>query len=467
MKPNLLLISLLLYLVTFSFSKTYPRLGKACREEKNGWIYIHLEGSPEDIGYQHGYLLVNEIDDAIHMFKYVLPHETHRDWNYFRNLAKKMYWNKIPKEYKDELQGIAQGMAAKGKHYDVYDIVVLNASTEWAGYYLPYLANKQRADSVKNKAPGNCSAFIATGSYTKDGKIVIGHSCWTDYFMGERYNIIADIVPTHGHHILMDIFPGFIESGDDFAMNSAGICITETTIAGFMGFDTSGIPEFVRARESEQYSNNIDDFIRIMVQGNNGAYANDWLVGDIKTNEIARLELGLKNHPVWRTKDGAYIGSNFPSDKKLAAEETNFNINDSSTSPIGRECRWNVLMQENKGKIDAETGMQMESDNYDQLTHQHVENGCVIAGSLDTDPRGAPELGEKPYAPFGAVQAKVASAAMIKDMSLWAHIGNPDGKDFVAAPFFKAHPEYEWQAKYLGDMKARPWTLFNSKGPAQ
>ena len=44
-----------------------------------------------------------------------------------------------------------------------------------------------------------------------------------------------------------------------------------------------------------QYANSIDDFARIMEQGNNGGYANTWLVADRKNNEIASLELGLKN----------------------------------------------------------------------------------------------------------------------------------------------------------------------------
>ena len=48
------------------------RLGKAARENKNGWIYVHLEGSPADIGYQHGYLLSNEIDTTLHMLAYFL-----------------------------------------------------------------------------------------------------------------------------------------------------------------------------------------------------------------------------------------------------------------------------------------------------------------------------------------------------------------------------------------------------------
>ncbi|HJZ52012.1 MAG TPA: hypothetical protein VJ228_07445, partial [Candidatus Acidoferrales bacterium] len=32
-----------------------PRLAKAYRFERGGWIYVHLEGAPHDVGYQHGY----------------------------------------------------------------------------------------------------------------------------------------------------------------------------------------------------------------------------------------------------------------------------------------------------------------------------------------------------------------------------------------------------------------------------
>ena len=50
----------------------------------------------------------------------------------------------------------------------------------------------------------------------------------------------------------------------------------------------------MRSRKALQYSNSIDDYVRIMLDGNNGGYANDWLIGDTKTNEVAKLELGLK-----------------------------------------------------------------------------------------------------------------------------------------------------------------------------
>ncbi len=458
-----LLTALSLALTAFCQQQN-PRLSNAFRTDKNGWIYVHLEGTPSDIGYQHGYLLANEIDDLIKGMKVSLPHQSGKDWAFYRDAVVKMdFWGKIDKEYQDEITGITEGMRAKGKHYEVNDLVVLNANIELAQYYVPMLANKQKPGSANNKAPGNCSGFIATGSFTADGQIAIGHNNWTDYMGGERWNVIADIVPQTGNHLIMDCQPGLIHSGDDFVVTAGGIVITETTITGFKGFDVKGIPEFVRARKAAQYASSIDDFVQIMTAGNNGGYANDWLVGDIKTNEIARLELGLKDYRVWRSKDSIYVGSNFPLDPKLIKEETTFDPADSTTSPNSRRRRWEDLTNQYKGKIDVETGKTIEGDSYNELTKAKEASRCVIAGRVDTDPKGCPEWDWPPFFPGGTVQAKITTAALAKDMKLWAHMGNPNGDDFLAAPFFAAHPQFEWESKYLHDMKAYPWTLFEAK----
>ena len=109
--------------------------------------------------------------------------------------------------------------------------------------------------------------------------------------------------------MLMDGLPGVIVSDDDFCVNEAGLMVTETTITQFEGWDPEGKPEFSRARKAMQYGRSIDDFLKIMLDGNNGGYANTWLVGDNRSGEIARFELGLKNHHVARTKDGIYVGA--------------------------------------------------------------------------------------------------------------------------------------------------------------
>ena len=88
----------------------------------------------------------------------------------------------------------------------------------------------------------------------------------------------------------MDGQPGLIHSADDFGINGVGIIVTETTISGFSGFDPQGVPEFVRARKAMQYAATIDEFAAIMKAGNNGGYANNWLVADSKSNEVASLE---------------------------------------------------------------------------------------------------------------------------------------------------------------------------------
>ncbi len=261
----------------------------------------------------------------------------------------------------------------------------------------------------------------------------------------------------------MDSFPGFIHSGDDFAINSAGIIYTETTISQFKGFEEDGIPEFARARKAAQYANSIDDFLKTMISGNNGGYANDWLVGDLKTNEIARLELGLKNQPVWRTKDGYYIGSNFPLDKKFIAEETIFRPKDDTVSVLVRKARWEQLMEENKGKINEELGKAFEGDHYDALLKGNAANSNVLRGHVDEDPQGIPEYAWGPYCPAGAVQGKVTTAKLAKEMKFWARMGHPCGRDFIAAKHFAEHPEFKWQEKYLRDMKSNAWTLFEAK----
>jgi hypothetical protein len=442
------------------------RLEKSYRFQKGGWTYVHLEGSPSEIGYQHGYLLAPEIADGLAAIKLFDIHETQRDWEFFRKTAREMLWPHIDAEYQEELQGIADGAKAHGDDLDVYDIVALNAFEEVPDYYVPWLNKKERASkSPKLSAPGNCSAFIATGAYTKDHQIVIAHNNWTSYLAGERWVIVFDIAPEHGERILMDGFPGVITSDDDFGINSAGIMITETTITQFEGWDLNGKPEFMRSRKALQYAKSIDDYMRIIKEGNNGGYANDWLIGDRKTGEIAYLELGLKNTPLWRTKDGYFVSSNFPRDPNLIKDETSgFDPSDMSSSMNARHVRWEELMKEFKGKIDVGMAEQFLSDHMDSFEkpEQSQPNERSLCGHVDASPRGVKEWGWEPYNPGGAVQGKATDSDMTANMSFVARAGHPCGADFLAADFLDHHPEFDWQKPLLHDMKAGPWTKFQA-----
>jgi hypothetical protein len=425
---------------------------------KNGWTFVHLQGTPHQIGFQNGYLLAPEIEDAVKVVQLETSHDYDKNWAFFRDAAQNMMWPHIEQEYRDELQGIADGANAHGVKLDVWDVVALNAAEEW-GYYIKEYDKQHGIKTAMAAVPEHCSAFVATGSYTKDGKVVIAHNNWTGYLDGERWTIIYDIVPSNGKRMLMDGLPGVIHSADDFVMNSAGIVITETTIGHFFGYDTNGIPEFIRARKAAQYSTSIDDYARIMKEGNNGGYANTWLLADTKKNEIARLELGLKNVTLDRKTDGYFVGSNFPINQRLIAEETDFDPKDMSQSATARHARWEQLMAQNKGKIDVAAAERFLADHYDTYENKEDADERTLDGHIDLSPRGSSGW-VPPYGTAGAVQNKAADASMVAHMTMVAAAGHACGKDFKAAAHLQEHPDLSWEKGELRDMDAHPWTKF-------
>ncbi|HLG98144.1 MAG TPA: C45 family peptidase [Bryobacteraceae bacterium] len=442
-------------------SQTDARLKKAFRRpEQNGWIFVHLEGTPAEIGFQHGYLLAPEIADAHKVVAAGLTHDSKKDYSFFRNASEKILWPHVEQQYREELKGIAEGLKAKGVPLDLWDVVTLNAWLELAPYYTAWYDKEHKFTSVHQPVAEHCSAFVATGSYTADGKVVIAHNNWTEYKEGSRWNVVFDIAPSKGYRMLMDGMPGLIHSGDDFGENSAGIAITETTIGYFEGFDPNGVPEFVRARKAMQYASSIDDFARMMKDGNNGGYANTWLVADSRANEVASLELGLKHVTLKRTNDGYFVGSNFPENPELIREETpQFPEKDMSISANARHVRWEQLMSENKGKIDVTMAQKFLADHYDSFAHETQPSERTLCGHVDLSPRGSKPW-QNEFGPAGTVQNKAADASMIAHMELTAAMGHSCGLDFKAAQHLKNHPEFGWEKDILRDLDSHPWTSF-------
>lgn len=459
--PFVVIISFLISCNTTSPKKTplshQEKMKNSIRTEKNGWILIHIEGTPDFIGYQHGYLLANEIIDLRGAMAMLYQKTTKKNWDFYREESYRIFWPKVPVEYQEEIMGIVNGVDAKlGKGtIDTKDLVAINSAFEMTDYFVPWLEKHEKPYNQEH-----CSAFAATGSWTKDGKIVMAHNNWIDYVLGERSNIIIDIMPMNGNRIIMDATPGFIHSGDDFNINSAGLIVTETTIRGFMGFDTTGVAEFIRARKAIQYASTIDQWIAMMKEKNSGGFANDWLIGDTKTGEIARYELGLKNQFLERTTKGYFVGANFPVNEKLIKEETSFDPLSPDISPNVRRLRWEVLMRDYKGRIDVETAKVFMGDHFDMRQNQEKASRFTLCGHFDLDEFGKSGVGRyPPYALMGGVQAKATDSNLAGHMQFWAIMGHPCGQSFVAKDFLEAHPEYDYQKEYLRDMPGQKWFL--------
>ena len=217
----------------------------------------------------------------------------------------------------------------------------------------------------------------------------------------------------------MDGLPGVIISDDDFGVNAAGIMVTETTITQFEGWDPAGKPEFVRARKALQYSRSIDDFVRIMLDGNNGGYANDWLIGDNKTGEIAPARAGTQEpFELAATKDGCFVGANFPVTDKVSKEETKFDHAKQESPPQCPQGRWERLMAEHKGKIDVEArqGVRERRLRRDHAEERGRTSGPSAAGSRSR--RAASPSGTGAVLPGGTVQSKVIDGTLADQAGL-------------------------------------------------
>src|SRR5664280_1803173 len=140
-------------------------LSKANRHEKNGWNYLHIEGTPEERGFQHGYLLSKEIKESIRILSEVWKYQTAMKWSWFVNKGHNILTTKTDQENLTEIDGMVEGMKAAGVSTTRDEMVSLNGLSELFRYLLPMMKDSIRvnvADPVKE----SCSSFIATVSYT-------------------------------------------------------------------------------------------------------------------------------------------------------------------------------------------------------------------------------------------------------------------------------------------------------------
>jgi hypothetical protein len=412
--------------------KTY---GPAYRYPSGGWTVLHIEGQPYERGYQHGYLMAKEIEGYIDRSAAELDSKDRQKfWTWGRTTANALFLRGFDEEILQEMKGIADGAAAANAKYDgravdLLDIVATNTITE-LGLLHPALEilptgleglhltpPDYSVSGAKVPVTERCSAFAATGKATRDGKMVIGHVTWWSLTLSELTNVMLDIQPTQGRRVLMQSYPGGIQSGTDYYQNDAGVVLTETTIRQ-SPFNPAGTPVAFRARKAIQYGDNIDLVVKHLSDRNNGLYTNEWLIGDAKTDEIAMFELGTRKTRLWRSgKDewfggtqGFYWGCNNAKDIEVRTEyypdPAKAKPETLAYLPGQRDAKWVELYERSKGAID------------EQFAFTAFRTAPLVSSST--------------------VDAKIATSEMARNYLVWAYFGRPNEREMVPS---------EWQKK--------------------
>lgn len=427
------------------------------RFEKNGWIYVHMEGEPYTRGVQHGYLLAFEIEEIIRCLKFLTYWNMGKTWSFFVNEAAQQFLHKLDKELLDEIKGIAEGAREAGVEVTWQEILTWNGYSELVYYWWPF-----QKTGKTNGAVGRCSAFIATGSATKDGRIILAHNTWESFETGQYLNVIMDINPAAGNRILMQTAPGYICSFSDFIVTASGLVIADTSISGFHVYDPKGTPQFFRIRKASQYAETMNEFAEIMKERSNGGYTSMWLLGNVKTNEIMRFEQGYEYTNVMRTDDGYFIGFNAPEDPRIrnleCADSAYFDIRDHQGA---RRVRLTQLIEKFYGIIDVDIAKRILSDHYDVYLNKVYPSSRTVDGHYELDDQRYPSIGAPalPFAPQGALDGKVVNSSMACMLSFWGRWGNSSGLPFDVKHYLKRHPQWSYLKDCLHDRLCQPWTI--------
>ncbi|HWG46780.1 MAG TPA: C45 family autoproteolytic acyltransferase/hydrolase [Gemmataceae bacterium] len=433
--------------------RSVQRYGPAYRYPQAGWIVLHIEGEPYARGCQHGRLLAEEIAAHVRCFANVRSPKAPADaWKATRTLVDALFLRRYHKEYLEEMKGIAAGASAAGARFDgrpldLLDIVALNSWSEIETLPFALAATptglegaRFPLDGPQAKAkpqPMHCSAFAANGKATRDGKIVFGHITMTSQYPAGFYNVWLDVKPARGHRVFMQTYPGGMQSGLDYYFNDAGLLVCETTLAQTC-FDIKGMTVASRIRQALQYADSIDKAVEILQEGNNGLYTNEWLLADIKTNEIAMFELGTHKNKLYRSSknewygdtEGFYWGCNNTKDLQVRLETIASVEGRPAVAvfrPSERDKKWLALYDQHKGTMDAAFG---------KLAF--------------TTP---------PLAAYHSVDAKFTTTELARDLKTWALFGPPLGRTW--------EPTFEERQRYADarPLVSNPWAILHAKPP--
>jgi hypothetical protein len=437
--------------------------------DQDGWKYISVYGKPKERGYAYGYFCAADFKKIQEMLQFFIPESYGKTWNYFIEEICMDYKEYTQKEFNElylEMEGICEGLNAAGTKTTIDEILAWN-------FYMsiPYWFSTRSENHVGKEGGGSkdrCSAFIAVGKdWTEDGKIVCAHNSFTDYIDGQWSNVILDLNPSEGCRFIMQTSPAMIWSGTDFFVTANGIIGTETTIGGFMPYERKA-PIAYRIRKAMQYGKTLDDYVEFLLKENSGDYANSWLFGDINTNEILRIELGLKYHNIERTSNGYFIGFNAAYDPQIRNLEcNNSGFYDIRRHQGARYVRLTELMDEHKGKLNIDIAKKIIADHYDVYLHKE-DNPCsrTVCSHYELDAREYMSQADrpKPFSPHGAVDGSVVDSNLAKEMKMIMRYGNSCGIPFVAKEYFKKHIQWRNFEPYVFDRLTQPWTTFGISG---
>jgi len=306
----------------------------------NNKSLLHVQGSPYQMGYQHGYLCASNVsrmasmeyfmvifnmvfdfagnivedlekiakDTIIETFKDIIPEETinqiFEDAKQFSidlffkllHFICKLNEHYVPQEFRDEMRGVAEGATAAGYETSYENVLFLNMGMDALfSLVFPLATILLAIDAIDGTIDFHmCNGFVATGDGTDGATTIMGRYFMYPDDVFREYALLIEQDPDDGHAFISTSAPGFV--GVTAAMSSQGIGIgMQVCNALDCTPGRTGMGVILTARKVVQYADELSDavnMIRFSKRGTSWIY----IIGDGRGLETGGVALEVSAH---------------------------------------------------------------------------------------------------------------------------------------------------------------------------
>jgi hypothetical protein len=311
------------------------------RERMNGYLVLHLQGTPEEMGRQHGLLCKREVQRMVKDL--LLEGECASREQHARMVQGAMVMEKyLEPEFRRELRSLAE--AAEVEYGDIVLAQlfgdVQRAQRSSSG------GTRVRDDSGMGVSPmtdpWQCTSFAVFGPATRTGECIVGRNMdFWDHGVSSWGGVLIHYRPDRGLPFVTTSWVGIINGWT--AMNTAGIVSANNSSFDGKSDSFEGLSTCFMVRKVAQYAKTVDEGVEI-VKSTPRACGTNLIVAGGNPPNAAMVEFDHQEVGVRYAQDGWVAADN----SFQALYRTR-----SSYSYLGyRAERLKDLIEENYGKID-------------------------------------------------------------------------------------------------------------------
>jgi hypothetical protein len=375
------------------------RVGAGRVEERDGFRILRLEGSPYEMGFQHGVLLRDEIRARIHdhLSSELFVGARISHFMLLRHAREVDGW--LSMEYKEEMAGLADGA---GVSYS--QVLLLNTCSDlqaqpWPDHSIqdlilsvssPFTPHYGLAGGVHSAGPSGeersararlhstaRGAFAVFGAATRDGSLLQAVDFASPSVSPEELLVVV-YRPEEGNSFLAVGQPGSV--GFDVGMNEEELSVTALPSQS-QDASLRGVPLPFLLRDVLQQAGDLPSALRILASADRTT-GHNVLVGDGQRPDAQVMEYSTHLHAVFESQGDLVVRTNHFLDETLREAQR-------ALSGWEEENSWERLdllqraLESDYGRLDASSVIgiirqaSMEGDG-----SQSIEEGPSVLGVL-------------------------------------------------------------------------------------